>query len=306
MSDRKNVYINNDSKRIKKINIKCIVSVAKYEYRKWLVNPKFFIFLVALMILYELKTVPLLRASSYMDSPVNALEPCIAVLNSEMGVLLLGMVYLFLMSSFPTSNENIMFYIFRMGRRNWILGEILFQFISAVTYVILVTAVTLVQVYEKCFFANGWSLVVTEFNDMYSLEAGFRLSGIISPNLYYQMAPFESYIYSFGLFSLFLVICGITFLTGCLYRKRLLFFIIQMLHILAGFILISIDSGFKWYLPASHSILAVHFNGYLRKYILSPWVSLFLYLVLLLIVGIVMYRKAAKVSIDMIGGDILQ
>lgn len=290
----------------KNVSLKSIMSVAGSEFVKWLLNPKFLLFVTALLILYELKTAPLLRASSYMESPINILEPCIAVLNSEMGILLLGLVYMFLMSSFPTSDGNMLFYILRMGRRNWILGEILFQCISAVTYVCFVTVLTVAPVINKGFFADGWSLVVTEFNDVYSQEAGFKILGIISSNLYFQLPPFKAYLFSFVLFSLLLILCGMTFLIGCLYRKRLLVFFVQMLHIMAGFILIFINSGMKWLLPAAHSIPAIHFNGYLRKYIFPPGLSVLLYLAFLLPVGVIMYRKSIKVSLDMIGGDVLQ
>lgn len=283
--------------------MKNVILVAKQEYIKWLVNSKFIIFVVIMLILRELKIEPLLSAAYTMESPINMLEPCIAIVNSEEGIMLLGLVYLFLMSSFPTTDENVAFYISRMGRRNWILGEFLFQVLASFTYVILLTIITILQVVRQSFFDNGWSLIVTEYDNLYSPEAGSKILGIISPDLYFQLPPFSAYLISIAMLALFLIICGVIYLIGCLYQKKIMFLFIQGMHIVMGFVLMSAESNAKWLMPISHSLLAIHYNGYFRKYIFSPVISLILLFVLLILAMIIVYRKAKSVSIDLIGGE---
>ena len=290
----------------KRINGKSILLVAKSEYIKWFVNPKMILLVVAFLPMRDMVVTPMLRASAQMGSPVNALEPCIATISNWMGMLLFTLVYLLLMSSFPTADGNMLFYIARMGRRNWILGEMLFQFMSAFTYCIFTTLVTAAQVFEHSFFSNGWSLVVTDFDELYgNAEGGLKMRAILPPNLFFQMSPYKAYLLTFGLFFAFLLLCGMLFLTGCLYQKRLLFFFIQVLHISAGCGLILLYNQGMWFFPVSHSLLIYHYHAYFRQYVFPPWLSLVLFGTVLLVIGIVMYRKAGKVNIDLIGGDLL-
>lgn len=290
----------------RKISMKSITLVARSEYIRWLINPKMILLAVVFLPMRDFVVVPLLRASEKMGSPINALEPCISTMNSWMGLLLLSLTYMLLIAPFPTADGNMLFYVARMGRKNWILGEMLFQMMSVFTYSLITTAVTVAQVFHNSFFDNGWSLVVTDFDKLYGdLEEGVKITEILPPNLFFQMSPFKAYLLSFGLFSLFLLLCGMLFLTGCLYQKRLLFFFAQVVHITVGNGLIAIWSSGMWFFPVSHSLLACHYRKYFRKYVFSPWLSLILFGAVLLIIGIVMYRKAQKVSLDMIGGDVL-
>ena len=287
------------------INIKNIALVARSEYVRWMFNPKMLLLVVVFLIMRDSVFIPMISASNEMDSPINLLEPCIAMINSWVGLMLFVLGYMFLISSFPTADTNMLFYISRMGRRNWILGEILFQIMSTITYSILITFITVVQIVNKSFFSNGWSLVVTDYDKLYTMGNGIKMSNIIPPDLFFQMTPFKAYIFSFGLFSLFLMLCGMSFLTGCLFQKRILIFIIHVIHITVGCALMLVNSNAMWFFPISHSILKIHYHGYFRKYIFSPYISLALFIVLLMFVGGVMYRKSRKVSIDMIGGDVL-
>lgn len=290
----------------KKIHGKSILLVARSEYVRWLVNPKIILLAVVFLPMRDLVVTPMLRASGQMASPINGLEPCIAMFNNWVGVLLLALVYMILISSFPTMDGNMLFYIARMGRRNWILGEMLFQCMSVLTYSLIATLGTLVQVVKQSFFSNGWSLVVTDYDELYGgVMEGLRMKGIIQPNLYFQMTPFRAYFFSVGLFSLFLLFCGMLFVVGCLYHKRLLFFFLQVSHISIGCGVMVLLNPVMWLFPVSHSFLCAHYQGYFREYIFSPWLSLELFCTVILVIGILMYRRAQKVSLDQIGGDVL-
>lgn len=288
------------------INIKNILLVAKSEYIRWLINPKIILLAVVFLPLRDMIVLPMLRASEQMESPLNLLETSIATVNSWMGLLLLTLSYMLLISSFPTTDGNTLFYIARMGRRNWILGEMLFQLMSAVTYSLITTVVTIVQTAHSSFFANGWSLVVTDYDEIYKdAEMGTHMASYLPSNLFFQMTPFKAYLLSFGLLTLLLMFCGMLFLTGCLYGKRLLFFFIQVVHVCVGCGFILLGNWGMWFFPVNQSLLRLHFHMYFREYVFAPWLSVILFIAVILIIGIIMYRKAKIVSMDMIGGEIL-
>ncbi len=283
-----------------------VLLAARSEYIKWLVSPRLILFAVVFLPLHDTLVSPLLRASERMGSPLNALEPCIVAVNSWMGLLLLGIVYIIMMSPFPTVDGNMRFYIFRMGKRDWILGEMLFQVLAAVTYSLATAAVMAAQALGRSFLANGWSLVVTDFDEQYGVEWGSRIEEILPPNLFFQIPPFRAFLFSYGLFTLFLLLCGMAFVVGCLYQKRLLLFVLQPLHIAVGCILAVVSGTGMWLFPVTHAFLASHYRRYYREYAFPPGLSVILLLAAWLLLAFAMYRKAHRVGLDMIGGEVLK
>lgn len=288
-----------------KLRFKNIFLVARSEYIKWLMNPRMIMLLVILVPIREMIILPMLQAAGEMGQPLNICEPCIAAANSGLIILLLPLTYIVLISSFPTVDENMLFYVHRMGRKNWIFGEILFQIFSAFTYCMVMMAIVAVQAAHISFLANGWSIPVTDYEKLYGDISNIRMGSILPPNLYFQMSPYKALFLSYFLLFLFLLFCSMVFLVGCLYSKKLLFFFLLIVQIAVGSALYTIETGLMWLFPISHSILKTHYRSYLRKYAFSPWASIGILAALLAILIWISYRKAKKVSLDRIGGDIL-
>ena len=182
----------------------------------------------------------------------------------------------------------------------------LFQVLAAVTYSLLTVAITSAQVMGRSFFANGWSLVVTDYDERYGVEWGARIEEILPPNLFFQMPPFRAFLFSYGLFTLFILLCGMAFVTGCMYQKRLLLFFFLVLHIAVGCILAVRRGTGMWLFPVNHAFLAAHYRRYYRRYVFPPGLSVVLLSAIWLLLAVLMYRKARKVSLDMIGGEVLK
>ena len=213
-----------------KLNVKNMLLVARSEYIKWLMNPRMVMLLVILVPIRELIILPMLRAAQEMTQPLNIFESCSAAVNSGWIILLMPLAYIVLISSFPTADDNMMFYISRMGRKNWILGEMLFQVLSAATYCLVMMSATLVQTANHSFLANGWSIPVTDYDKVFGEAATVRMDVIVPPNLYYQMSPYKAFFLSYFLMFLFLLLCSMIFLVGCLFSRKLLFFL-SLIHI---------------------------------------------------------------------------
>ena len=122
--------------------------MARSEYVKWLFNLRMVMVLTILIPTREMIIIPMSRAAQEMGQPLNAFETCIAAANSGVVLLLLPLIYLVLTASFPTADENMLFYIVRMGRKNWILGEMLFQLMSVLSYCLMVVVLIVVQTAE--------------------------------------------------------------------------------------------------------------------------------------------------------------
>ena len=146
----------------RKISPRQITCVFRREYIEWITNPRMLMCVVLVVMVREIVLLPTRNLSMGMGQPINAMEPVIAVANSGVLLLLMPLVYLVIMADFPRVSGNTYFYLTRTGRINWIMGQIIFQIVSLLTYLLFVIISTLVQTVSFSFLINGWSLVVTE------------------------------------------------------------------------------------------------------------------------------------------------
>lgn len=288
-----------------KVNIKNILLVVRSEYVKFLFTPKMIIIPVILIPIREWVIIPIMRAAAKMDMPINIFEPCIGMFNSWLGVLLMTMAFIILISSFPTVDDNMLFYISRMGRKNWIVGEMVFMIAAGITYWLIIVLCSVIQTQQISYIGNGWSLVITDYDELYGELYGSKLGGIIPVNLYFQMTPYKAFFRSSGLLILGILFCAMMFYVGSMYSRKLLFFVIIAIQVSIGCGLIAIRNVGRWLFPISHSILYLHYNTYFRAYLFPPWLSYVIFVVIEAVFAVIIYKKSLKVNLDMIGGDII-
>lgn len=278
---------------------KQMVGVMRNEYIKWLTNGKLILLPVLVVMIREIVILPILAAANDMNQPINILEPCIAQVNSGVILLLIPLVYLVLIADFPSVDGNTYYLIPRIGRRNWILGELLFQLTSLVLYLLFLVVSTMVQVEEYSFFVNGWSLVVTDYGEMLN-GAASSMANLIPLNIYFQMAPVKAFLMSYCFVFLFLFLCGQVMLLATLYGKKLIGFWAVLSSVAIGIAVCHARIKWMWLFPICHSILWIHYQDYYREYVFSPWISLMFFVVSVVVFLILIVKKAKKVNLDIL------
>ena len=138
----------------RKISPRQITCVFRREYIEWITNPRMLMCVVLVVMVREIVLLPMRNLSMGMGQPINAMEPVIAVANSGVLLLLMPLVYLVIMADFPRVSGNTYFYLTRTGRINWIMGQIVFQIVSLLTYLLFVIISTLVQTVSFSFLIN--------------------------------------------------------------------------------------------------------------------------------------------------------
>lgn len=286
------------------MKMKNVWLVTKSECIRFVKNPRLILLVILFLVMYRLILLPFSEAMNVMEQPVNLLEAPIAVANNWILVLLIALVYLILISSFPTVDGNSNYYLTRMGRRNWMMGELLFLVIATIGYVILVLGSAIAFFASNAFFANGWSTVVSEYDQLYG-DMGNKMSSILPENLYYQMAPFEAFMHSVFLVFLLLLFCGLLFFLGCISSKRLLYFVIQVAHIAIGGALSAVYFPVMWLFPFTHALLVRHYRMYMREYYLSPNISVWILAGGCFVLIYFILRKIKTCNLSTIGGSVL-
>ena len=276
---------------------KKVLQVFRVEYVQWITNPKLLMFVVLLVFIRELVILPILRAAQLMDTPINMWEPCIAVGNSGIILLFLPVFYMMLMSDFPKLNNNMFYFIPRVGRKNWFAGQLLFQAAAAATYLMVIIVSTLLQVMHTAYGLNGWSLVVTRFSSS-SFESQVDMANLVPLNLYYQMPPLTAFIYTYILLFLYLSLLSCMMLIGFMFGKKVWSFFLSIIIIGVGMGFAALKSGYMWFFPSAHAILWLHCQNYYRKYVFSPELSILILGGVCILCILYSGRKFRNVNLD--------
>ena len=144
---------------MKNFSLKQSFFCARAEFIKWICDARMIILGVLLIFIYSFAIEPLKSNAELMGEPLNILEPFIAIANSGAILLIIPLVFLTLIADFPKIDTNTVFYIMRVGRLNWLFGQLLKLIFMALSYlaVIFLGAVLpmlserfLVQRLEQC------------------------------------------------------------------------------------------------------------------------------------------------------------
>ena len=279
---------------MKNINLKQAFSCGGTEYIKWVCDARMIILGVLLIFIYNFAIEPLLKNANDMGEPLNILEPFIAIANSGAILLIIPLVFLTLIADFPKIDTNTAFYIIRVGRVNWLLGQIIKLVLMAVSYLAVVFIGAVVPMIDKGFWYNGWSNVTTQFAVRFPEKSGNFGVQLLPENLYNQLSVFSAAIQSYLLVFAYLMIIGLLLLFFSLIKKKTAGFVICGAVISLGTAFCSIKTSLMWTMPMANSIIWLHFTKYFRQPVVSMLFSviyLITFIVVLIVLCVIAIRK---------------
>lgn len=257
-----------------RINLSAIWNTARSELIKWMTNPRVIIIAVMLVFIRGFAAAPLLERAGKYGEPLNVLEPFIAVCNSGTLVMLMPCVFLLLISDFPIMGGNTMFFISRIGRLNWFLGQVFFIIMSIFSYIgfILVSC----MVMSKGVFSSNWSDSISKYDAVFPNDAGGTASELLPSNLYNQMEIIAAFIQitlllAMYLFLLAMLLCMMKMLS---LRGAGLFTVFTVIAL--GVTTCALDVKSMWYFPMANTIVWLHYTELLREPI-TPVTDSFIY-----------------------------
>lgn len=248
-----------------KLQMRNAVLCAWAEYTKWLLNPRSVIIMVLAVFLYNFVTEPLLSAGEEMGAFITLLEPFIAAGTSSMVMLILPIVFLTLICDFPKTDSNSFFYIIRIGRINWVIGQILFLFLSILTYLLALFLCSVVPVFSQAEWSLGWSDVATKYVSVFPERYGSFEAALLPANLYNHMEILPALLHTYALLALYLLELGCVMLLLSLFKHKQWGFVIAGGLIVLGTALCSIKSSLMWFLPMANAVVWLHYDEYFRK-----------------------------------------
>ena len=254
---------------MKKLNFKQAFSCARTEFIKWVCDARMIILGVLVIFIYSFAIEPLLKNAEEMGEPLNMLEPFIGIANSGAILLIIPLVFLTLIADFPKIDTNTVFYIIRVGRVNWLLGQIIKLVMMALSYLAFIFAGAVIPMIGRGFWYNGWSNVATQYAVRFPEKSGNFGVQLLPENLYNQLSVFKAAIQSYLLVFAYLMIIGLLLLAFSLVKKKTAGFVFCGAVISLGTAFCSIKTVLMWSMPMANSIIWLHFTKYFRQPVVS-------------------------------------
>ncbi len=256
------------------MNARKIVLHARMEYSLWLTNPRMSILLVLLVLIHSMVIQPLAQAGGQIGVRFHLLEPLAALCNSTLILLILPLGFLILMAGFPRMDRGFLLQLYRVGRLNWVLGELLYLCMAAGTYLgVVLLGTALCSLPYAPITSPGWSAVATDYVDILGESALKSAVALLPKNLYQQMGPGAAVAGSFLLLFLCLVLMGAILLAASLLRINSLGVAVDAALLLVGAGFVILDSPWMWGFPCAHALIWLHYNPYFRTPVCPLWVS---------------------------------
>lgn len=275
------------------INLKQAFSCAKTEYVKWVCDARMIILGVLLIFIYNFAIEPLLKNAEEMGEPLNMLEPFIAIANSGAILLIIPLVFLTLIADFPKIDTNTVFYIIRVGRINWLIGQVIKLVMMTLSYLAFIFIGAIVPMIGRGFWYNGWSNVATQFAIRFPEKSQNFGVQLLPENLYNQLSVYSTAVQSYLLIFAYLLILGLLLLSFSLIKKKTAGFVLCGAVISLGTALCSIKTMLMWTMPMANSIIWLHFTKYFRQPVVSLQFSV-IYLITFIVVLLVFCVFAIK------------
>lgn len=251
-----------------------IILHARMEYSLWITNPRMSILLVLLVLIHSMVLQPLAQAGGQIGARFHLLEPLAALCNSTLIQLILPIGFLILMAGFPRMERGFLLQLYRVGRLNWVLGELLHLAMAAATYLTVVLAGTMLcSLPYAPTVGPGWSAVATDYTAILEDAALKTVAVLLPKNLYQQMGPGAAVTGSLLLLFLCLMLMGAVLLAASLIRAQFLGITADAALLLVGAGFVILDSPCMWGFPCAHALIWLHFTPYLRTPVCPLWAS---------------------------------
>jgi hypothetical protein len=132
-------------------------TVAAYNFRTWRRNPRIIVtFLLAFVLCFLLSDKSVRFAQEYKTT-MQIAEAFIWTFADSNSILLASLLLVMLFADLPNLGPGVPYYLMRIDRRTWMLGQILYVVLATFVYMLFILAATSLICMHSSFIGNMWS-----------------------------------------------------------------------------------------------------------------------------------------------------
>ncbi len=139
------------------MKLKHVLAVTAYNYRQWHKNSRIIITFCLCFILCFLLSDKAVRFSREYQSIMQFLEPFVWTFGDANSILLSSMLLILLFADMPFISSGTPFYLMRIDRKIWIMGQIVYVLSATFFYLVFVLLSTAMVCSAQSFVGNMWS-----------------------------------------------------------------------------------------------------------------------------------------------------
>lgn len=267
-----------------KFSVRRAYRIACASFYQWVMNPRMIVAASMIVFIWNFAVSPLVSISREMNTPLNIVEPYIAVLNSRTLCLVMPSVYVFLVSDCPRLDKSSQFTLHRVSKTEWVTGQFLFFVLTAFAFSVLIFLSAILPNCLHAFAANGWSTVATKYAVYYPEKSASFSAQLIKGELYHQIAPYHAALLSFTLSLLYEILLGMMLLLFQIWNLR-------KYGIATAIGIIGLGTAFglfrtkcMWYFPMAHTMVELHYTKYLKEPVMDMRYSFVYFAVIIALV----------------------
>ncbi len=137
--------------------IKQILSVTAFNFRKWHKNPRIIITFILAFILCFLLSDKAVQFARLYETSMQIVEPFVWTFGDANSILLASSLLLLLFADMPFIDSSTPFYLMRIDRKTWILGQCVYVIFTTFIYLIFILVSTSIVCMTQSFVGNMWS-----------------------------------------------------------------------------------------------------------------------------------------------------
>lgn len=200
--------------------------------------------------------------------------------------------FVFILSGVPRIDSEQVLLIYRTGKRNWLLGEILQIMVCAVVYVLMLLAGCMISCAKYCYAGNVWSNFTVDYKAKYEALLSDN-NRFVDQQVFRYYPPYQAVVHSILLLVLCLTLMGTIVLFFTIVQNKLAGIVLNIVFILFVLIFNKEHAGVMWLSPFCHAVIALHNQYVFREYSVPLFYS---YLYLLLWEGVMIGISSRKVG----------
>ena len=139
------------------MKLKQILAVTTYNFRQWHKNPRIAItFCLAFVLCFLLSDKAVKFAKEY-DTTMQLVEAFVWTFGDSNSILLSSLLLLLLFADMPFISSGTPFYLMRIDRRTWLMGQALYIALATLFYLVFILVSTSLVCMRQSFVGDVWS-----------------------------------------------------------------------------------------------------------------------------------------------------
>lgn len=269
--------------------IRKIWGVARIEYMGFLTSKRILFMLFAFIFLAEDVVGKMGKIATEQGVPLGRLEPFILLFSYKIHVMLVPIIFVVMMSDFPSNEKSGYFTMSRISRTTWLFGEVIYAGMVGLSFILFLFLGSAAWVWKDSRFYTAWSPYMNElyidFPEIYALNNQL----FIKTETLAQGKPVTVMLHSVSLMFLYLIFLALLLMLFKLLSLKKIGIFLTVSITIIGVALDGYNNIIKWFFPIIQSIYETHFYSYYAREELPLYDSYIYFCVL--IAGLLLINK---------------